>query len=146
MKDRYLTKINMVMLSVHMKLILIVCLASYLYKVNIKLFFTLSITVFFFLEMGYPNLRVVLIRALKTGVKQPLYLHQGTACLFFLWRANLVNFWAYFEFNHLTVALAFNFSLFQFGHLMSVRQAPQWASLTVFSRLHFFESWRFHIY
>ena len=36
----------------------------------------------FFLEMGYPTLRVVLTRALKKGAKQPLHLHQGAAYFF----------------------------------------------------------------
>ena len=40
-----------------------------MYGVNVKLFYTLCITDDFFLEVGYPNLRVVLKRALKTGVE-----------------------------------------------------------------------------
>ena len=84
MKDQYLTKNNMVMLSIHMKLFwFFILLPFFVFSfsclfhhklftiflhLNIILFFTFSINVFFFLKMGYPNLRVVFTRALKTGV------------------------------------------------------------------------------
>ena len=73
------------------------CLILYLSIVNAiqfkgVLLNSSSIFDVFILEMDYPNLRLVLKSALKTGVGLSLNLHQGAACLFF-WERSV--YWSF---------------------------------------------------